>query len=159
MRPTVISVLALALVSCRSTCTTTASSPAPGQPAASAWPAASAGPSAAARPRVRPETKQACDACGGNWAKHGISETEGCICKTHDAGKICRDGTECEGQCLVAFDAKLEVAVPGPPPRGFYVGRCSEYETTFGCNKMIPSGIRPRGPQLAEDAAPEICID
>src|SRR5689334_23287379 len=79
------------------------SAPSPGAPprATAPAPTVASTPTPAPGPKPRPQTKQACDACGGLWDKHGIAETEGCICKTKDGGKVCRDGAECEGQCLV----------------------------------------------------------
>jgi hypothetical protein len=107
----------------------------------------------------RPTDKAGCDKCQGQWAKHGIAETETCICKTKDAGKVCRDGSECEGSCLLTGDAKFEVAVPGPPPRGSFTGKCSEYDTTFGCYRSIPSGTRAKGPVTEDEASQRICVD
>ena len=107
----------------------------------------------------RPTSKAGCDACKGLWAKHGIADTESCICKTKDAGKACRDGAECEGTCLVADDAKFEVAVPGPPPRGFFTGRCSDYDATFGCHRSIANGTRAHGPVAEDEAAQRMCVD
>jgi hypothetical protein len=120
-----------------------------------------AAPPTAARPapRVRPDTRQACDACRGDWGIHGIADVESCNCRTKDAGQTCRDGAQCQGQCLAGPDAKFEVVSPGPPKRGFYVGRCSEFETTFGCFRVIEAGTRERGPAVAEEAAAEICVD
>jgi hypothetical protein len=117
---------------------------------------------AAAKPTAKrppPTTKVGCDACGGRWAVHGISETESCICKTKDGGKTCRDGSECEGNCLVAEDAKMEVVQQGPPPKGFFVGRCADYDATFGCFRMIQAGTRAKGPAVAEEAVEHLCVD
>jgi len=120
-------------------------------------PPASSGRAARVK-RPRPQTKDACAACRGLWAVHGISEVESCICGTSDGGRSCRDGAECEGQCI-ADDGKFEIVERGPPPRGFYVGRCSEYDTTFGCYRIIPHGARGRGPLPSDDAAEHICVD
>src|SRR5215213_9804578 len=35
-------------------------------------------------PGAPPTTKQACDACAGKWARHGLADAESCICKTRD---------------------------------------------------------------------------
>jgi hypothetical protein len=117
---------------------------------------------AAAKPAdkpPRPTTKVGCDACGGRWAIHGIAETESCICKTKDGGKACRDGAECEGNCLLGEDAKMEVVEKGPPPKGFFVGRCSDYDATFGCFRSIATGTRAKGPAIAEEAFQHLCVD
>ncbi len=115
-------------------------------------------PAAAVKP-PRPTNKAGCDACKGLWARHGISESESCICKTKDAGKACHDGSECEGTCLVADDAKFEVAAAGPPPRGSFSGKCAEYDTTFGCFRSIPNGTRAKGPLPEDEAAQRLCVD
>jgi hypothetical protein len=135
---------------------TTNTGPASGPPSPAAPPAAT--PAAAVKP-PRPTNKAGCDACKGLWARHGISETESCICKAKDGGKACRDGSECEGTCLVGEDAKFEVAVPGPPPRGSFVGRCSDYDATFGCFRSIASGTRAKGPVTEDEAAQRLCVD
>ncbi len=149
--------LALPLVlGCQASCRSASQgSPSPG-PSPSATATVAKSPST---PRVRPQTKQDCDACGGLWDKHGIAETEGCICKTKDGGRACRDGADCEGQCLVGDDSKFEIAEPGPPPRGFYVGVCSKYETTFGCFRVLERGARGGGPKTQDEAAHHICVD
>src|SRR5215216_271253 len=60
-------------------------------------------------PPPRPQTKEACDACGGLWGIHGIEPVESCICRTSDGGERCTDGRQCEGQCLVGYDAEFQV--------------------------------------------------
>jgi hypothetical protein len=130
----------------------------PATPATPVTPATPATPAAAVKP-PRPTSKAGCDACKGLWARHGIADTESCICKTKDAGKACRDGSECEGTCLVGDDVKFEVAAPGPPPRGFFTGRCSDYDTAFGCYRMIPNGTHAKGPATEDEAAHRLCVD
>jgi hypothetical protein len=110
-------------------------------------------------PPPRPQTKEACDACGGLWAVHGILPEKSCICRTSDGGEPCVDGRQCVGQCLVDRDAKFEVTEESEPPRGFYIGTCSVYDTTFGCHRVIPPGMDNTLPLTAEEAAPTLCID
>jgi hypothetical protein len=110
-------------------------------------------------PPPRPETKKECDKCGGIWAVHGIVPTESCICRTEDAGERCVDGRQCIGQSLVQDRSDFQVMDHSDPPRGFYVGTCSPYDTTFGCHLVIPSGIDERLPLVAEEAALTLCID
>jgi hypothetical protein len=141
---------------CNASVKTTGSAGGPSPPATS--PAAPPTPAAAVQ-TPRPTSKAGCDACKGLWAKHGIADTESCICKTKDGGKTCRDGAECEGTCLVSDDAKFEVAVPGPPPKGSFAGKCSEYDTAFGCHRMIARGTGARGPVTEEEAAERLCVD
>ena len=107
----------------------------------------------------RPNNREACERCGGLWGKHGIAETEGCICRTKDGGKTCTSANDCEGACIVDDEASFEVVQPGDPPLGVFVGRCADYQTTFGCYRVAP----PRNgeePGLPEDqAARDICVD
>src|SRR4051794_9405529 len=79
-------------------------------------------PPAAVGPRATPQNEQECRACKGDWGVHGLPQHFSCLCRTHDAGKTCKDGLECEGECEVV-DGKLEVTDPGPPRRGYFVGR------------------------------------
>jgi hypothetical protein len=131
--------------------------PPPAQPAAVATAAKSL---PAGEAPARPTTKASCDACKGVWARHGLAEAESCVCRTKDAGKVCRDGGECEGQCLVdESDGAFEVTEKGPPQKGYWKGKCSEFDTTFGCHKTIRHGARKKPPETPEDAADTICID
>lgn len=155
MRALLFAVPLVGMFACQSTTrvATDGSSSPPAPPAPVATPAAGAGP------KVHPTDKAGCDACKGQWGRHGIAEAESCICKTKDGGKACRDGAECEGACIVADDAKFEVVKPGPPPRGHFTGRCADYDTTFGCYRLIPKEQRAKGELLEEEAAPRLCVD
>ena len=106
----------------------------------------------------RPKSRAACDACQGRWGIHGLADVEICLCKTRDSGRTCRDGNDCEGQCLAEADGFV-VVDKGPPARGYFKGRCSEFDTTFGCHRLVPAGAGKKGPQVAEEAAEQICID
>jgi hypothetical protein len=106
----------------------------------------------------RPASKTACDACGGKWARHGLAEVESCICKTKDGGKACTDGNDCQAHC-VAKDADFVVVQKGPPAKGHWKGKCSEYDTVFGCYRFVPKGASKKPPQLADDAADQLCYD
>jgi hypothetical protein len=131
--------------------------PPPQMPQPSAAAAAAANKQAL-RSAERPQTKEGCDACRGEWKRHGLGDVEVCRCRTKDSGKTCRDGADCEGQCI-AQDTDFVVADKGPPPKGHYTGKCSEFDTTFGCMRVIPEGASKRGPLPADDAADNICID
>src|ERR1041384_5774952 len=89
-------------------------------------------------PPPRPQSKEECDACHGLWAVHGIEPVESCICPTTDYGQTCTDGRECQGQCIVDTTAGFQVMDHADPPRGFFTGTCSFYDTTFGCYLLIP---------------------
>ena len=159
MRPLLLALPLVGLLACQGTTRVATDARPTGGPSATPAPPPAATPAAATPKPPRPTTKAGCDACQGKWAQHGIAEGESCICKTKDGGKQCRDGAECEGSCIVADDAKFEVATPGTPPKGFYVGRCADYDTTFGCYRLISKGVRANGPVTEDDAAHRICVD
>ena len=108
---------------------------------------------------VHPADKQACDECAGIWGIHGIEAVESCICRTKDAGRSCADGSDCQGACIVGDDATFEVIDQGDPPRGLFVGRCADYDTTFGCYRVAPQRDGTRSPLPESEAAQDICVD
>ena len=93
---------------------------------------------------TRPASKEACDACQGLWAAHGIEETETCICKTSDEGNVCFDGKDCQGECVLEGDAEFHVMQPGDPALGHYTGHCAGYDATFGCFRHIGNDVEAR---------------
>ena len=129
-------------------------------PSASASPSPSATPAPvhSTSPRTEPTTAEACRACLGDWAVHGVIQEPSCLCPTGDVDKRCRDGGECEGQCL-ADDGEREVVQAGPPARGYFVGKCSRFRTSFGCHRMIARGAFKAGPANLDDPPAEVCAD
>jgi hypothetical protein len=107
----------------------------------------------------RPSNKEACDACQGIWAVHGIESEATCICKTSDEGQECIDGKDCQGECLLDEDSEFHVMDQSDPPRGYYRGHCAAYDTTFGCFRHIADGIGGQVPLTAEEAGENICVD
>ncbi|MFZ5893188.1 MAG: hypothetical protein ACOY0T_19165 [Myxococcota bacterium] len=95
--------------------------------------------------------------CNGVFAAHGMAQQTFCLCRTRDHGKDCRDGAECEGMCVLD-PVRREVSNPGPPARGHFVGRCSEFVKTFGCARFLSRGAGSSPVDLSE-LPPEICID
>jgi hypothetical protein len=116
--------------------------PAPPPPAASA--------PAASRAKPPPQAEKDCKACNGDWGIHGLAQTPSCNCRTRDGGKRCRDGTECQGLCIGADAPERQVVEKGPPARGFFVGRCSKFETVYGCYRPIDDGASARPVDLTE---------
>jgi hypothetical protein len=104
-----------------------------------------------------PRSASECKACNGEWGVHGLLQVESCLCRTHDSGKVCHDGLECEGECVVE-DGKLQVIEPGPPRRGYFLGRCSEFDHVFGCNKLLMDGTGTQ-PISLEEPPGEVCVD
>jgi hypothetical protein len=114
-----------------------------------------AGPQASTAPR----TVDACRSCRGVWAVHGLDEEESCNCRTTDAGKRCRDGAACQGKCVAAEQPETEVVAPGPPPRGYFIGRCSDMMIVLDCHRIIERGASARGPIPLVEPPPVICQD
>jgi hypothetical protein len=115
-------------------------------------------PARAGAPRTEPTTAESCRACNGEWAVHGIIQQPSCLCPTGDVDRRCRDGVECEGQCL-ADGGEREILEAGPPARGYFVGKCSRFRTSFGCHRMIARGALKAGPVNLEDPLTEVCAD
>jgi hypothetical protein len=120
--------------------------------------AAAAAPPVSSPQKAPPRTERDCKACNGDWGIHGISPTPSCNCRTTDGGKRCKDGTECQGLCTAADDPEREVTDPGPPTRGFFVGRCSRFSTVFGCYRPIDDGAGSKPADLTEPPQ-MICAD
>ena len=119
---------------------------------------------------THPERKrrlEECGACSGDWGVHGLSGVESCNCRTKDAGQECRDGRECEGECL--YDHGEEVQAASRSCSGGrctiqlrmtrLVGRCAPFRTTFGCHSYLPDGEGERAPHIGAARVPHVCVD
>jgi hypothetical protein len=123
-------------------------------------PHAEAVPSSGAAVSPSPRTADQCKAaCNGVWDVHGIAAEKSCNCRTRDGGKRCRDGADCQGMCITAEEPEREIVEEGPPTRGFFVGRCSDVVTVFGCNRQIAHGAAARGPVSLTEPPPSMCVD
>jgi len=113
---------------------------------------------AAAAPRTAKDCQAA--GCRGQWGVHGLAEEPSCNCRTTDGGKPCRDQADCQGQCVLGEKPERQVTAPGPPARGYLVGRCSELVTVFGCHSFIERGTLARGPVRLDETVPyTVCVD
>jgi hypothetical protein len=104
-----------------------------------------------------PKTEEGCRACNGVFGPQGIDPNPRCVCRTKDPGKKCRGKEECEGDCIGDLGDR-EVTQPGPPPLGFWIGRCSELRTTFGCHVFLP-GKPPGAPVRLDEEPTKMCVD
>ena len=102
--------------------------------------------------------RAACDACRGDWGRHGLSQVESCNCRTEDSGRACGAATECEGQCLADAATEL-VTEEGPPRVGFLIGQCSEFRTSFGCHTWLSNGNGLGTPVLLDEVTTLRCLD
>ena len=106
-----------------------------------------------------PPNQAECAKCNGVWGRHGLSQAEYCNCRTNDSGKRCRDGAECEGQCVADEEPEREIVRAGPPALGYFVGHCSEMKRVFGCLRFIPRGAQSAPPSELAEPLPKLCID
>jgi len=110
----------------------------------------------ATAPAATPTTEEGCRACNGDFGPHGIDQTPRCLCRTKDAGRACRGKDDCEGECI-ADGGEREVTQPGPPPLGFWKGRCAEFRTSFGCHVFLPP--KSAQPVRLDVALEQMCVD
>jgi len=138
--------LAFLSLACRTT--------APGS-AGESLPRAAASPSVSTSPA---KNSAECARCNGVWGRHGLAQTDGCNCRTGDAGKVCRQAEDCQGQCVLKDPPDTETLTAGPPATGHFLGRCSEFETVFGCSRFLGKGAAHAPVNLAE-VPPALCVD
>lgn len=61
----------------------------------------------------------ACLGSGNLWVRAGQTDLFACVRPTTDAGKVCRKGTDCEGECLARSMS------------------CAPYDPLLGCNDIL----------------------
>lgn len=138
--------------------------PAPSAASASSTEAASPVANTAASPApsardAKPQTAEECKrVCNGEWSAHGLTGVVSCLCRTTDAGKDCRGKNECQGECLLE-PLRTEVVDKGPPARGYFIGKCAEFVTSFGCSRRIQADTQSRGPVDLSEPPPKLCMD
>jgi len=90
-----------------------------------------------------PEPISAAEICmtkGGRYGPAGKLGANRCTLPYSDAGTVCTDSAECQGQCLAGdFDA---AGYEG-------TGQCQADDSPFGCNSEIIGGI----------VQPGLCVD
>jgi len=77
----------------------------------------------------------ACLAAGGEWSRFGVHDhlcgIYSCAERTKDAGKPCRNRSDCEHLCATDASARIGAEV---------VGQCTAVKTTFGCFTHVDGG-------------------
>ena len=68
------------------------------------------------------ETREECEANGGEWGRWGLLPLERCNMRTSDYGNLCNGWGDCEGICIADGNGG---------------GYCSEHVTEFGCYTEI----------------------
>lgn len=90
-----------------------------------------------------PSDEPGCKAIGASWHPICLMGKPACVVTYKDAGKACRDGSECEGgRCYAA-------QVLATPPAGGSVGACAQTSDPCGCRQAIVKGV----------AQPALCVD
>lgn len=90
-----------------------------------------------------PKTEAACKTSGGDWRPVCMMGRPACVVSYKDAGKDCRDGSECSsGRCY----AKQVLATP---PAGGTVGACAANSDPCGCRALVVKGQQ----------TPVLCVD
>jgi len=112
-------------------------------------------------PAVAPPmaTPESCKACNGTWGRHGLSNVEGCLCRTKDAGKVCKSQKDCESQCVAKDEPDTEIVDKGPPAKGYFLGQCHAFVTYFGCGRLLRISDTSGGPVDLGEPPPKICVD
>jgi hypothetical protein len=79
--------------------------------------------------------QEACAQAGGEVRQEGMLGLPRCVIPYEDAGKVCSDGSDCEGRCLASDDVSDYEAEPGE-----IQGRCEADDSPFGCYAEIHDG-------------------
>ena len=70
-------------------------------------------------------SQEQCSKLGGTWRRAGLMQLEVCDVPTKDAGKACRDSSECESLCVAPDGANASQASAGQCYKSFLtVGKC-----------------------------------
>lgn len=87
---------------------------------------------------------EACVANGGTVQQEGLLGMFRCTTPYADAGKTCRDESDCAGRCMGRDDVTDYEAKPGEA-----VGVCEATDSPFGCFATLQDGT----------PSPFICVD
>ena len=91
---------------------------------------------------VTTDASSAISACvnnGGKMQQVGRAQTWQCILQYSDAGKVCTDASQCQGDCVATLRDNEK------PTQGF----CAADSNRFGCRTTMTNGM----------ANPTLCID
>jgi len=88
-----------------------------------------------------------------------MAQKEACLCRTKDAGKTCKSKQDCESQCVAEDDPDTEVVDKGPPPKGFFLGKCHPYAKYFGCARLLLDQVDGHKPVPLDEPPAKLCVD
>ncbi len=82
---------------------------------------------------IRPESEITCAFKGGEWVLFPMGNFYFCSIHTTDAGKLCTDNNQCQGDCIPTGRSLKD--------RDKLLGRCApELETPGGCPEYLVNG-------------------
>ena len=109
-----------------------------------------------------------CRQCKGNWGRHGLSQSEFCICRTTDHNKECYEESDCQGSCVYQRTDTVAESRTVPcndgedcivrSPRIRHVGVCSEFVMFVGCHSVIRTTTDPKTGEERPEVI-HICAD
>ncbi|MGP9493084.1 hypothetical protein [Psychrobacter sp. AOP7-B1-24] len=88
------------------------------------------------------EMVSSCRSKGGLFVQQGRLGCYQCVLSYSDAGKVCKDSADCQGQCRSANGFV-------DPNAKNQTGQCASDSSVFGCYQVIQKGV----------AQPAICVD
>ena len=109
-------------------------------PAGDANPPTEAGttvPGSGNGPAMGEAERAQCLAAGGTVERRGRLQSELCVTPFADAGKVCTDGSQCGGDCIVEGRAT--------PSSGTVQGICQRDDRLFGCYSRVENGAITTG--------------
>lgn len=88
-----------------------------------------------------PTNKTDCEAAGGKWGGVGIFPAKVCNLPTKDAGKICSDGSECEGDCIAELSKSQLDQVMYSHATFYTKGKCTARRIVVSCHPVVRRGM------------------
>ncbi len=92
-------------------------------------------------PKVTEKEVLDCQKRGGSLEVDGLRQCYVCTIIYDDAGKICSDASECQGECVSYKQI--------PPNQPNQKGQCKKNNLPFGCYQILRKGV----------AEPTMCVD
>lgn len=105
----------------------------------------------AIRDTKREQAVADCKKRGDWWGSLGLAGTETCWKLMRDVGKTCHDGRDCQGECVLTSEKDVSAT------EKLVSGKCSKFESEFGCAKRIGNTNKGRMPKT--EIIPRLCAD
>ena len=89
--------------------------------------------------RVRLKSEKECLELGGKWDQCGMNPIKQCNLPTTDAGKTCKNQSECQGACFAELTEEQKNRVINGKVL-VIDGKCSAWKLNYGCNAGVQDG-------------------